>query len=415
MLIEINIKNFKSIVDLTLPLSNINVFIGENGCGKTNILEAVGFLGTAFNQEINTANLGVKGIRSAKPSLMVNAFKKAKKNSAIKFTIKWQTSEKTFESKVAIKPHDPNDVYTAWEVDGAFAQQLTELLMNRVLTGEKLTAYAHLSDQAVKEALKDDVKKFFDTVGARFSVDANHPNSDSVELAWIYGTNTRLSEYVIYTPTASMLRGSHVESQVEPLGLFGEYLDVLISNFSKKEINELKEKSGFIGWLDDFAIDEKNDLKFNGYKVGRSNSLLYFKDKYMAKQNNFFSAENANEGVLHVLFYLALFISPKTPTLFGIDNIETALNPKLCRTLMKTLSQIAIQNDKQVLITTHNPAVLDGLNLHDDRQRLFVVKRNDEGHTQIERIKLKPNIEGEHLKLSEMWMRGHLGAIPNHF
>lgn len=100
---------------------------------------------------------------------------------------------------------------------------------------------------------------------------------------------------------------------------------------------------------------------------------------------------------------------------FGIDNIETALNPKLCRDLIKKLSEIAIKNGKQVVITTHNPAILDGLNLHDDHQRLFVVKRNDEGHTQIERIKLKPATNGEQLKLSEMWMRGYIGGLPNNF
>ena len=33
----------------------------------------------------------------------------------------------------------------------------------------------------------------------------------------------------------------------------------------------------------------------------------------MQKKNNLFSAENANEGALELLFYLALFISKKTP------------------------------------------------------------------------------------------------------
>jgi len=40
---HIRIKNFKSIADLELDLGRVNVFIGENGCGKTNILEAVAF------------------------------------------------------------------------------------------------------------------------------------------------------------------------------------------------------------------------------------------------------------------------------------------------------------------------------------------------------------------------------------
>jgi AAA15 family ATPase/GTPase len=137
----------------------------------------------------------------------------------------------------------------------------------------------------------------------------------------------------------------------------------------------------------------------------------------MAESKNTFSIENANEGALHILFYLALLISDKTPPFFAIDNIENALNPKLCRELVKNLVLLSKENDKQSLITTHNPAVLDGLNLHDDEQRLFVVRRNKKGHTTVKRVQLKPDVEvgGHRLKLSELWMRGQLGGLPQNF
>ena len=82
--------------------------------------------------------------------------------------------------------------------------------------------------------------------------------------------------------------------------------------------------------------DDKDILKLDGHKIGKSTSRLYFQDKFMSKKNNIFSAENANEGILHILFYLSLFISKNTPKFFAIDNIEKSLNPKLCRALTKT-------------------------------------------------------------------------------
>lgn len=66
----------------------------------------------------------------------------------------------------------------------------------------------------------------------------------------------------------------------------------------------------------------------------------------MSKKNNIFSAENTNEGILHILFYLSLFISKKTPKFFAIDNIEKSLNPKLCRTLIKEIAILSKDNDK---------------------------------------------------------------------
>jgi len=135
----------------------------------------------------------------------------------------------------------------------------------------------------------------------------------------------------------------------------------------------------------------------------------------MSKQNNTLSAENSNEGVLHVLFYLALFISSKTPRFFGIDNIETALNPRLCQVLTTELVKLSKETKKQVLITTHNPAVLDGLNLLDDDQRLFEVYRDTLGHTRTRRKKFKADLSDKKYKLSDMWLRGLLGAVPENF
>ncbi len=163
-------------------------------------------------------------------------------------------------------------------------------------------------------------------------------------------------------------------------------------------------------------LDRLDELKFDGHKLGRSTSTLYFRDRFMSARHSLFSAENANEGVLHALFHLALFVSPETPKVFGIDNIETSLNPRLCRVLTKELAALAKTRDKQAIVTTHNPAVLDGLNLHDDDQRLFVVSRDDDGHTTVRRVALKPQPEGgARFMLSELWMRGHLGGIPKQF
>ena len=117
---------------------------------------------------------------------------------------------------------------------------------------------------------------------------------------------------------------------------------------------------------------------------------------------------------MELLFYLTLFISKKTPSFFAIDNIENGLNPRLCRFLMKKITELAVKNNKQVLITTHNPAVLDGLNLNDPTQKLYVVSRNDEGKTQAKHIQVKAQTESS-MRVYEMWMRGLIGGIPENF
>lgn len=70
-----------------------------------------------------------------------------------------------------------------------------------------------------------------------------------------------------------------------------------------------------------------------------------------------------------------------TPPFFAIDNMDNALNPKLCQELIKQLGQLAQAHKKQCILSKHNPAILDGLDLTDDMQRLFMIYRNADGHT----------------------------------
>ena len=85
---------------------------------------------------------------------------------------------------------------------------------------------------------------------------------------------------------------------------------------------------------------------------------------------------------------------------------------------MTILIDLAKKYDKQIFLTTHNPAILDGIDLNDEEQKLFVVSRNKQGHTRMKNITLedKPKSStGDPLKLSEAFLRGYLGGLPKGF
>lgn len=49
MLSQIKVEAFKSLENVKVELGRVNVFIGANGSGKSNLLEAIGVLGAAAN------------------------------------------------------------------------------------------------------------------------------------------------------------------------------------------------------------------------------------------------------------------------------------------------------------------------------------------------------------------------------
>lgn len=407
MLSSFTIKNFKSIVDLTLELGRFNVFIGENGGGKTNILEALAMAAGLVSNRLANEDLIARGVRVAKPSLTTSAFADLPQSDAVELAWTVPVAEEHGSKHTSVQ------YKLVWQ-DNRWINPELEALFQQV---KKDLEFIWLED-FIKNSLPDEsislLSDFMMRVLRRWDKSGELPLSESLSILSLQGA---LKQYAIYCANTLALRGLQVESRREPLGLFGEGLDVAIAQLSPEVREELVEHARVVAWLDDIDVDREGRRKLEGYKLGRSQSDLYFIDRFMSEDNQLFSAENANEGILHVLFHLVLFMHPGTPKLFAIDNIETALNPHLLRHLIKTLVQLAKTHDRQALVTTHNPAALDGLNLHDDDQRLFVVYRDDEGHTRARRIKIKPDSppDGPKLKLSEMWTRGLLGAIPTHF
>jgi len=389
----LNISSYKSIVNDKIELGRFNVFIGANGCGKTNILEAIATIGAERGNDMTFDGLYSRGVRIARPDLILSSFIDNSQKSSIDINLNLESDNLTEEYRCSLTPTNLTDIYSKWinlAEEGSYNNMLLEYYAQIIRENPNISASEMIikaNEMMEKRGLKKD--KTFDDF---------------------------LSDFAIFDLNTKSLRGiTSADSKKTPLGLNGEGLDMLIGSFNTTERSLLQKCLVFFDWLEDIVPDKDDKLKLMGLKPGRSTSTLYFKDKYMLKNNNTFSAENSNEGVLHVLFYLSLFISKKTPDFFAIDNIETALNPRLCQVLISELADLAKLRKKQVLITTHSPAILDGLNLFDDDQRLFVVSRTSDGKTRTRRIKFKDEIGGKEFKLSQMWLNGTLGALPKNF
>lgn len=394
---KLSIKNYKSIQDISVDLGRFNVFIGVNGCGKTNILEAIATVGSSTVNDLNFEGLYSRGVRIARPDLTFSSFLKSPKIEKIDVSMNFENDGVIEEFNSLLYPENPKDLYTKWR------NVAEDELQNKIIED-----FSKIIEDLIKSNKLKNTSDYSEELNARFKEAKNNlKNNDFQNI---------LSEYVIYDLNTKSLRGViPSDSRKTPLGINGEGLDILIANFNSYEKEYLEKCKIFFDWLETIYNDKDEKAKAEGLNPGRSTSTLYFTDKFMQKKNNTFSAENSNEGILHVLFYVSLFISTKTPSLFAIDNIETALNPRLCQRLIKELSNLAKLRGKQALITTHNPAVLDGLNLLDDDQRLFEVYRDSEGKTQVRRIKFKSDLSDKKFKLSEMWLKGLLGAIPTNF
>jgi predicted ATPase len=226
-----------------------------------------------------------------------------------------------------------------------------------------------------------------------------------------------LASYSLYSPDTPILRGWARDPQIrEPIGLSGGRLveaaaELLKDKESRSQLSD-EFRSG-IEWFGNFGISE------SALREGRHTIL--FKDRFFRTDNSHnysLRPNDVSEGVLYMLFLAVLCLHPDSPRLFAVDNADHGLNPLLAKHLIKTMCDWITnrQPARQIFLTTHNPLVLDGLPLGDDRIRLFTVDRDNKGKSQIQRFVITDQhrqMASKGWTLSRMWVNGLIGGVPN--
>ena len=398
MISEVQLENFKSINSLTFLPGQVTVLIGENGSGKSNILEGIGFGVATASDRLSDDLLFSRGIRVTEVDWMMGKMK----NAGVAFKAKGAQSE-SITNVVAMRAPKGESLAHQWII--AQSSDKSELQSLRTELGESFSdlftkAKAEWLESSPDSATDPDFEKLFESY---VLMDLRRQRLDSTP------NGRALKDYLIFAPENSVLRRFDDEGAIRPLGTKGEgllkHLQFLASNpeFAK----DLKHHLQLLGWFSDLELPTEAD---------EMRGRLRIRDRWLSEDAPVFDQRSANEGFLYLLFYFTLMMSKHTPKFFAIDNIDNALNPKLCAELMRQLAVLAAKHGKQVICTTHNPAILDGLNLNDDMQRLYVVRRDSEGHTVVNRVNAPlPRHYVKSIRLSTAFMEGMLGGLPDHF
>jgi energy-coupling factor transporter ATP-binding protein EcfA2 len=398
MLEHLTIESFKSIERVDVELGLVNFFIGANGSGKSNLLEGLGVLGAAADGRVDDQRLMMRGVRPGVPQLYKSAFPPTGSAKRLPTHILFGARSED-NAKYEVTLHNPlRDPSPAW----TYKTELWEVGGRKLVGRSPHLAIKPNPEQGLAALKVVDVQE-------------TDPAAKLLRL---------LQEYVIYTPTTPVLRGTAPENQPKsPVGLSGGQLpeavrDLLRNRTIDKHIARISaEVLELIDWAKSYGATSADKMPLSP-AAASSPRVIRFVDRYMHPNRNVLSGYDASEGALYILFLAVLAGGDRAPRLCAVDNADHGLNPRLARALMKHLcGWILDRNEpRQLLLTTHNPLVLDGLPLQDDRVRLFSVSRTTTGRTTVRRIEVDKKLleQGKNgWTLSRLWVMGHLGGVPN--
>lgn len=390
----IGIRDFKALKDLTFSPGRVNVFIGANGSGKSTLLEAIGVLCAAMTDRVDTSSLSRKGVRLSASSLYKSAFKNEQKGQTISFEIKWKSNNAQDSYQYAVHLNPPSDDI-AWKYHSESLSLNDNKLWGR--SGRSKENY----DNFVGMLLTD----------------------QSEGLLRIRPEIEPFRNYAIYQPFTAALRGIVPDpQQLSPIGLNGGRLAEALEEIMHEKDGDYYLGDIFSIYADEIfeVIDWAESIRFSNPSKERVNSavpvsrrVIEFKDRFLQDSTRF-TAYDASEGALYVLFLYCISLHPKAPSIFAVDNFDQAMHPRLARNVMSKISQLILQQKKTVFLTTQNPLVIDGLDLSNDDIRLFTLNRSRKnGHVYIERVQITDELIKEKMPLSQLWTTGRIGGCPD--
>jgi predicted ATPase len=394
MIRKVTVRGFKSLDELDLELGRVNVFIGANGSGKSNLLEAIGVLGAAAAGRVDDEALARRGVRPGVPALYKSSFRGSKGRREIR--LEAESEEGSGYGVSLLNPLD--SPLPAWKYK---AENLVE--GEEKVVGRSPRSKERLNPEAGLAALK---------------IVEMDPESASARLL------DALRDYAIYTPNTPALRGLVPDPQQrEPLGLSGGRLAEAVGELLKQARKEdhaaavVEETMELIDWAASVKPAPVSEVPLSP-SVPSGRTVLRFRDRFMAEGRDVLTGYDASEGALYVLLTAVLCGHELAPRVLAIDHVDHALNPRLAHRLIERVCRWTVGNgvERQLLLTTHNPLVLDGLTLEDDRVRLFTVDRSSSGRTVVERVEATERLlemADRGWTLSRLWVMGHLGGVPN--
>lgn len=356
MIKELNLKNWKSFETTTLYIDPLNILIGTNASGKSNVLDAFILLyRLAWGKQILSSVNGDSEL------------------SEIRGGLDWVVRKGETECELQIITDSNNK-----DTDFKYTLRLRRINGSRFeLCGENL--------ESIKKRPRADSisKNLFYT---------KEESSDTPSIPAYFSTESQGKGKRI-----DMNRSFSILSQIETMGIrneikeagikvLGELRNIFILDpipnhmrtFSKLSEKLQSDAANIAGVLAALAEDkkqqvekilteyathlpEKDILKIWSETVGlfKTDAMLYCKEQWTTTESLDIDARGMSDGTLRFLAIITALLTVKEESLLIIEEIDNGLHPSRAHKLVSMLKDLGAKRKVDILCTTHNPALLD--------------------------------------------------------
>lgn len=380
MIQRLFLKNFLSIPSAIISLKDINLLIGPNNSGKSNLLRAFEVLGSffsgenlaftsswaqrlSFNRTGDWVTLGVEGTENGETWIYAVTFRPGKTQNP-EFVEIAGVPKPAFDAD--LKLTDPEWLkanFSRFQLNASGSPFTQEDIFERINGGGNHFQIAYFEDGKGKSS---NITGWSERPGHLYPWgDLNFIHKT------LHETFAHIRVHYFFSRQFLAEREAKFTDQLNADGSnlvpFLFYLDQNHPGRYKAILDDLK-----------WSLNEIENVRT---PLDKDNKLTL---KFFDSNGADFSVEEVSEGVKYFLAFLSIVHQPNPPKILLIEEPENGIHPRRINQLLDYLQRLAEDRGIQIILTSHSPVVLD--HFETDPSAVSVFDR-EEGRSVIQNLK----------------------------
>lgn len=402
MLKKLILENWKSFRYAELPIDQLTILIGTNASGKSNAVDALEFLRrTVTGKEIKAALAGDSAL------------------SAIRGGTEWASrkSEFCFTFKVLVQGEDDSTDYL-------YTITVRTVLRFEVLSESLERIKYYSSDQESEQIFLFKTEEVspssVDNPGVVVAFYRKNAKENYFDFRRFNSILSQLNTFSSPSRTGSTYENLLFLSQeiTQAIRLVSQSIEnifvlntipfrmrdfSLISDSLEHDASNIagvlaalpdEQKSEFESTISAYMkhLPERDIQRVWAEPVGRfkTDAMLYCEEQWKPGENIEIDARGMSDGTLRFLAILTALITRPEGSQLVIEEVDNGLHPSRVGLLLRMLREIGEKRKIDILVTTHNPALLDAL---DPEMIPFVVVVHRDSETGESKLTLLEDID----------------------
>lgn len=362
MIEQVLIKNYKSIKDLSLPLNRLNVLIGSNGVGKSNLISFFELTKSIYEQRFGSYTLSKGGIdnllrQGRKVSSSIHGLIDFDNTNAFFFEIKPSQSNKGYIENTG-------DYFNNLHIEGKDYSQWNKTLWDSAVEESSLIDNNKWRAAYLKKYLSSFTVYHFHDTSVSSPMRGDCPINDNM---YLRDNGSNLAAYLYFLMQNDEKAFRLIEGVIRSIAPYFKGFKLRPDAYNRERIRlEWEEKD--------------TDMYLDGYSF--------------------------SDGTLRFIALTTLLLQSKMPEVIIIDEPELGLHPAAINKLAELVKQAS--HKSQIILSTQSTNLVNCFDVDD----IIVVDRA-EGQSifrHLEGEELEKWMDDYELSISDMWEKNMIGG-----